>query len=199
VDSDLAESVGLLKAIFEKRRIGARWGKIEEAALKALKQKLRLVPRYVAFLKAANPLDVETVTPSERVRFVPASELEKEQLGYGKSDASTPARDGWKEGWVVIAHSALLGDPYYLDTIRPDAEGDCPVMTVMSGAGTARPVLAASSFCSFVHILAAAMEVASDFAHDGLDPDDEQIFREALVPKIRVIDATAAREGHWTA
>jgi hypothetical protein len=199
VDSDLAESVSALKEIFEKRRLAARWGKTDDAALKALKQKLRLVPRYVAFLKGADPLDVETVTPSERVRFVPASDLEKEQAGYGKSDGTTRAREGWKEGWIVIAHSALLGDPYYLDTTRPDAEGDCPVMTVMSGAGTARPVLAASSFCSFVHILAAAMDVASGFANDGLDPDDEQIFREALAPKVKVIDAAAAREGHWTA
>jgi len=71
-------------------------------------------------------------------------------------------------------------------------------MTAMMGTGRIEPVLCASTFATFLQILATAMEVAEDFADDGLDPDDEAIFREALSPKIRVIDQVALREGHWT-
>ena len=90
----------------------------------------------------------------------------------------------------------MLGDPYFLDTPRSDAEGDCPVMTAMLGAHL-EPQLCASNFACFLRILAAAMEVAEGFADDG-DPDDEHIFREALAPKIRLIDPAALRAGHWT-
>ena len=197
MDSDLAEAVQALKAIFEKRRIPATFGAQDDAALAALRPKLRLTSRYTAFLRKADPVDVETVTPSERIRFIPTSELVAEQRAYLEGDDDRPAVDGWRKEWVVIAHSALLGDPYFLDTTRPDAEGDCPVMTAMSGADL-KPVLCASSFASFIQIVATAMEVADDFAEDALDPDDEAIFREALSPKIRVIDQAALREGHWT-
>ncbi len=197
MDSDLAEAVEALKAIFHKRKIPADFGAIDDEAARALKKKLPLTARYAAFLKGADPLDVETATPTERIRFIPAADLEREQIGYGRGDATTPARSGWKEGWLVIGHSALLGDPYFLDTGRPDPEGDCPVMTVMSGADL-KPALCASSFACFVKILATAMEVARDFSTNATDPDDEDIFREALSPKIRVIDTAALREGHWT-
>jgi hypothetical protein len=198
VDSDLAESVQALKAVFQKRFIPANFGKNNDAKIQALRHKLGLTVRYAAFLVAADPLDVETVTPPERVRFIPAADLELEQLGYGRGDARKPKMDGWRDGWIVIAHSALLGDPYFLDTTRPDPEGDCPVMTAMSGTESLKPLLCASSFASFVQILATAMEVAEGFDENALDPDDEQIFREALTPKLRVIDAAALREGHWT-
>lgn len=198
MDSDLADAVSALKAIFEKRLIPANFGKNPQALVERLRSSLELTERYAAFLLAADPLDVETVTPSERIRFIPAAELVQEQVGYARGDQDTPPNQGWREGWVVIAHSALLGDPYFLDTTRPDAEGDCPVMTAMSGTERLEPVLCASSFASFLQILATAMEVAEDFADDGLDPDDEQIFRETLGPKIRVIDAAALREGHWS-
>jgi hypothetical protein len=198
VDSDLADSVRALKAIFEKRFIPANFGTNDDELVKQLKQKLGLTHRYASFLKEADPLDVETVTPPERVRFIPAAELEQEQLGYGKSDAENPAMEGWRDGWIVIAHSGMLGDPYFLDTTRSDAEGDCPVMTAMSGTDRVKPVLCASSLATFVGILAAAMEVAEGFKPDSFDPDDEHIFREALAPKIRHIDPAALREGHWT-
>jgi hypothetical protein len=58
--------------------------------------------------------------------------------------------------------------------------------------------MAASNFACFVRILAAAMEVAADFGDDAMDPDDENIFREAIGPKIRIIDPAALRAGHWT-
>ncbi len=196
MDSDLADSVQALKTVFEKRLIPANFGTNDKAAIDALKQQLDLPDRYRAFLLEADPLDVETVTPTERVRFIPAAELVGEQVGYGKGDGQTPPMTGWREGWIVVGQG-MLGDPYFLDTTRPDAEGDCPVMTAMSGADL-RPVLCASTFASFVEILAAAMAVAEDFPADALDPDEEFIFREALGPKVRVIDQAALREGHWT-
>lgn len=198
MDSDLADAVNALQAIFEKRLIPATFGKNPRPVVERLQGALGLSERYAAFLEAADPLDVETVTPSERIRLVPAAELEQEQIGYGRGDADNPPMDGWRDGWVVIGHSALLGDPYFLDTTRGDAEGDCPVMTAMSGTDRLEPVLCATSFATFVQILATAMEVAEGFPDDALDPDDEQIFREALAPKVRVIDPAALREGHWT-
>jgi hypothetical protein len=196
VDSDLAESVQALKTVFEKRLIPANFGTNDKAVVEALKRKFDLPDRYAAFLQEADPVDVETVTPTERVRFIPVAELAQEQLGYGQGDADTPRMNGWREGWIVVAQG-MLGDPYFFDTTRMDAEGDCPVMTAMSGAEL-RPVLCASTFASFVEILAAAMEVAEDFGDGGLSPDDEFIFREALGPKVRVIDQAALRAGHWT-
>lgn len=198
MDSDLADAVEDLKAIFEKRQIPASFGHYGPEALAALKSKLGLTERYAAFLRDADPIDVETATPPERVRFIPAAELEQEQVGYGVGDADNPPMDGWRDGWVVIAHSALLGDPYFIDTTRLDAEDDCPVMTAMSGTGHIEPVLCASSFACFLQILTAGMEVATGFAQDSADPDDEYIFKEALAPKLRPIDSSALRGGHWT-
>jgi hypothetical protein len=197
VDSDLAEAVSSLQEVFQQRRLGARFGKNSDEAARALKKALSLTSRYTAFLKAADPLDVETRTPNERIRFIPASELEREQVGYGRGNAETPAATGWKEGWIVVAHSALLGDPYFLDTTRPDPEGDCPVMTVMVGSNR-KPTLCASNFPCFLKILATSMEVAIDFPAEAVDPEDDDIFREALGPKLRLVDPAALREGHWT-
>jgi hypothetical protein len=192
VDSDLAESVQALKKIFEKRFIPANFGKNDDDFIGGLKRLLSLTDRYARFLQEADPVDVETVTPPERVRFVPAAELEQEQSQYTQGE---DAIAGWHKGWVVVAQG-MLGDPYFIDTAAPDAEGDCPVMTTMSGSAL-NPVVCASSFASFIQILATAMEIAEDFADDA-SPDEEHIFREALAPKLRVIDHIALRERHWT-
>jgi len=197
VDSDLAEALSSLQEVFQQRRIGARFGKNSNEVAGALKKSLALPARYTAFLKSADPLDVETRTPTERIRFIQAAELEREQLGYGRGNGETPASAGWKEGWIVVAHSALLGDPYFLDTTRPDPEGDCPVMTVMVGSNR-KPTLCASNFACFVKILATSMEVAANFPAEAVDPEDDDIFREALRPKLRLVDPAALREGHWT-
>lgn len=197
MDSDLAEAVQALKTIFDKRQLDATFAPNDAPVVADLRKKLGLTIRYAAFLKGADPVDVETVTPSERVRFIPAADLEQEQRIYLEGDGDEPPVEGWRKAWVVIARSALLGDPYFLDIGRPDAEGDCAVYTAMSGTGL-KPVLCASSFASFVQILATAMEVAEGFADEAMDPDDEAIFRETLSPKIRVIDQAALREGHWT-
>ncbi|MEQ9319571.1 MAG: hypothetical protein RIF41_10460, partial [Polyangiaceae bacterium] len=162
-----------------------------------LRQSLPITDRYASFLVNADPLDVETATPPERIRFVPGSDLEHEQRVMVDGDEDNPPVAGWRDGWVVIAHSAMLGDPYFLDTSRGDAEGDCPVYTAMAGTDRVEPVLCATSFATFIQILAAAMEVAEGFGSSG-DPDDEHIFKEALAPKLRVIDPAALREGHWT-
>ena len=92
----------------------------------------------------------------------------------------------------------LLGDPYFLDVAKLDAEGDCPVFTAMSGAGKWEPLLCGSSFAQFLRILAAGMEVAQGFGEAMMDDDDEAAFREALGLKIKPIDAGALRAGHWT-
>ena len=167
-----------------------------------LRAQLRVPRRFREFLLAADPLDVETRTPAERVRLVPSERLLEEQRGLGLAEDGSartgPGPAGWRPGWVVVAHSALLGDPYFLDTASPDAEGDCPVFTAMSGTDNWKPRLCASSFATFLRILAIGMDVAKNFPDSAVDMDDEQVFREALGPRIREYDPAAAKAGHWT-
>jgi hypothetical protein len=198
VDSDLAESVSALQDIFARRKIPAKFGKAEPALIDELRKTLRIPARYRAFLLEADPKDVETVTPVERLRFFPADRLVKEQLGHALGDDATPANPAWRKSWILIGRSALLGDPYFLDVSKLDAEGDCPVYAAMAGADTLKPELCASSFAQLLRILATGMEVASGFGEVGLDDDDEAIFRETLGPKIKTIDSAALRSGHWT-
>ena len=198
MDSDLADAVEGLKTVFQKRKIDHAFSKADKALVEELKKKLRIPARYRAFLTAADPTKVETVTPVERVRLLPASELEKAQ-----DTVKTPQDGGsvpldWKASWVVVAESSLLGDPYFLDVSKLDPEGDCPVYTAMSGQERWQPTLAASSFAQFLRILSTAMEIAAGFGDAIMDDEDEDSFREALGPKIKVIDAAAMRAGHWT-
>lgn len=199
MDSDLADAIEGLKAIFSRRKIELSFGKAPPELVESLKKQLRLPPRYRAFLLGANPVEVETVTPVERIRLLPADELPAAQ-----ARVSTPSAEGgvppidWKASWVVIGESALLGDPYFLDVSKPDPEGDCPVYTAMSGQERWTPTLAASSFAQFLRILAMAMETAAGFGDAIMDDEDEDSFREALGPKVKVIDTAALRAGHWT-
>jgi len=197
VDSDLAESVAALKDIFARRGLPARFGKADPAVIEALRKALRVPSRFRAFLQEADPVDVETVTPTERVRLFPSDKLEGEQQGSG-AEGSPTTLPGWRKSWILIGRSALLGDPYFLDISKLDAEGDCPVFTCMLGTESVKPELCASSFQQFLRILATSMEVASGFGESGLDDEDEAIFREALGPKIKTIDSAALRAGHWT-
>lgn len=198
VDSDLADAVEGLKTVFQKRKIECSFGKADKALVEDLKKKLRVPSRYRAFLTAANPVKVETVTPVEKVRLFAADELERAQ------DTVKIPQDGgnvpldWKASWVVIGESSLLGDPYFLDVAKLDPEGDCPVFTAMGGEERWKPVLAASSFAQFLRILSTAMEIAQGFGDAIMDDEDEDSFREALGPKVKVIDAAALRAGHWT-
>jgi hypothetical protein len=136
------------------------------------------------------------------VRLIPAERLLEEQQGYALDESgevrSGPPPSGWRTSWVVIAHSALLGDPYFLDVASPDAEGDCPVYTAMSGTDVWKPRLCASSFALFLRILAIGMDVARGFADGDHDMDDEQVFRESIGPRIREYDPAALKAGHWT-
>jgi hypothetical protein len=191
VDSDLADAVEGLKTVFAKRKIAATFGKAPADRVEALKKSLRVPSRYRAFLLGADPTKVETVTPVERVRLFPSEEIEKAQ-------ATVRASAEWKPAWVVVAESSLLGDPYFLDVSKPDPEGDCPVYTAMSGQEKWQPTLAASSFAQFLRIIATAMEIAAGFGDAIMDDEDEDSFREALGPKVKVIDAAALRAGHWT-
>ncbi|MEZ4295776.1 MAG: SMI1/KNR4 family protein [Polyangiaceae bacterium] len=198
MDSDLAEAVASLKEIFDRRKIPASFGKANPATVETLRKTLRIPSRYRAFLTAADPVDVETATPVERVRFIPSENLAAEQVGYSVATEETPAMNGWRKSWILIGRSALLGDPYFLDISKLDAEGDCPVFTTMTGTDTLKPELCASSLQQFLRILAIAMEVATGFGSGVMDDDDEAIFREALAPKIKTVDAAALRAGHWT-
>jgi len=198
VDSDLAEAVDALKTVFQKRKLDATFGKAPAEQVDALRKQLRVPSRFRNFLLGANPLKVETVTPVERIRLLPAEELTRAQdaVKIPGEGGTVPAH--WKASWVVIGESSLLGDPYFLDVSKPDPEGDCPVYTAMSGQERWAPTLAASSFAQFLRILATAMETAAGFGDAIMDDEDEDAFREALGPKIKVIDAAALRAGHWT-
>lgn len=198
MDSDLADAVEGLKEVFQKRKLECSFGKADKALVEDLKKQLRIPSRFRAFLTGADPLKVETVTPVERIRLMPAAELVKAQQAIKEPpDGATPPLD-WKQGWVVVAESSLLGDPYFLDTTKPDPEGDCPVYTAISGQTRWVPTLAASSFAQFLRILQTAMEIAAGFGDAIMDDEDEDSFREALGPKVKVIDPAAMRAGHWT-
>ncbi len=203
MDSDLAESVSALIDVFARRGLSPTFGKANPETVRSLKDKLRIPRRFRDFLTESDPVDVETVTPVERVRLIGSADLENEQRGHALDDdgerSSQPGAAGWRPAWVIIGHSALLGDPYFLDVSKPDAEGDCPVFTAMSGTDTWQPRLCASSFALFVRILAIGMDVAQGFpTGDEFDVDDEGVFREALAPRIREYDPAAVKAGHWT-
>lgn len=202
MDSDLADSISALKQSFDRRSVPAKFGKGEQALIAELKSALKLPRRYREFLLEADPLDVETRTPAERVRLIPSAQLKDEQRGFALSESgeliSGAGANGWRPSWIIVAHSALLGDPYFLDTSSLDAEGDCPVYTAMSGTEVWKPRLCASSFALFIRILAIGMEVAKGFADDDIDMDDEQVFRDTFGPKIREYDPAALKAGHWT-
>jgi hypothetical protein len=197
VDSDLADAVEGLKAVFARRKLACTFRKATPELVDEVKRQLRIPPRIRGFLLAANPEKVETVTPVERIRLIPAAEMIKTQEQV-KAPSEGPAPADWKASWVVIGESSLLGDPYFLDVSKPDPEGDCPVYTAMSGQERWVPTLAASSFAQFLRILATAMDVASGFGDAIMDDEDEDSFREALGPKVKVIDPAALRAGHWT-
>jgi hypothetical protein len=202
VDSDLAESVTALKSIFEKRKIPAQFGTADAAVVEALRKAFRVPSRYRTFLLEADPIKAETVTPVERVRLFPSSEITREQAAFARQE-ETPQRGAhregeWRKSWIVVAQSSLLGDPYFLDVSKLDAEGDCAVYTAMSGAGRWEPLLCGSTFAQFLRILAAGMEVAQGFGEAMMDDEDEASFREAFGQKIKTIDAAALRAGHWT-
>lgn len=198
MDSDLADAVGGLKEVFQKRKLDCAFGKADKALIEDLRKQLRIPSRFRAFLAGADPIKVETVTPVERVRLIPSTELLKAQTVItAPPDGGTPPLD-WKPAWVIIGESSLLGDPYFLDTSKPDPEGDCPVYTAISGQTRWVPTLAASSFAQFLRILSTAMEIAAGFGDGIMDDEDEDSFRESLGPKVKVIDAPALRAGHWT-
>src|SRR5271169_5921377 len=198
MDSDLADAVEALKAVFSKRKLPCTFSKAPQALVDELRKQLRVPSRFRGFLLAANPEKVETVTPVERIRLIPAEELVKAQdlVKTPGDNGSAPA--DWKASWVVIGESSLLGDPYFLDVSKPDPEGDCPVYTAMSGQDRWAPTLAASTFAQFLRIVSTAMEVAAGFGDAIMDDEDEDAFREALGPKVKTIDAAALRAGHWT-
>jgi hypothetical protein len=202
MDSDLAESLKALKEVFGRRHLRAEFGKADPARVETLRSRLKIPRRFREFLLEADPLHVETRTPVERIELIPSERFLDEQKGFclaqDGSALSGPSPSGWRSSWIVIGHSTLLGDPYFLDVSSPDAEGDCSVFTAMNGTETWKPRLCASSFAMFLRILAVTMDAAKDFPESSVDMDDEQVFREALVSRIREYDPAAAKAGHWT-
>jgi hypothetical protein len=198
MDSDLAEAVEGLKAVFSKRKLPCTFGKAPPALVDELRKQLRIPSRYRNFLLAANPEKVETVTPVERIHLIPAEELVKAQKVSLAPSVGGAVPADWKASWVVVGESSLLGDPYFLDVSKPDPEGDCPVYTAMSGQERWAPTLAASTFAQFLRIVSTAMEVAAGFGDAIMDDEDEDAFRESLGPKVKIIDSAALRAGHWT-
>jgi hypothetical protein len=203
MDSDLREAVDLLRAVFERRKLKSQWGTASADVVNELKKDFRVPARYRSFLQEANPVEVETVTPVEKVRLFAAEKLRDGQVGYAVGEDGTSLVTGkegdWKKSWVVIATSTHFGDPYFLDVSKLDAEGDCPVYVGQkTEKGTWKTTLAASSFASFVHILALSMELAAGFGEAVFDEGDDQAFREALSPKIKALDPAAARARHWS-
>lgn len=202
MDSDLADGISALKASFEHLGTPADFSPADPTLLEAVASKLALPRRYVDFLAAADPVAVETTTPSERVRLIPIRELLIEQVGFCLNDAqeliSHPTDAGWRPSWVIVGISGILGDPYFIDVANVDAEGDCPVYTAMSGTEKWEPRLCASGFATFLRILSVTMEVARGFDLEDFDVDNEQVFREAIGPKIRLHDPAALKSGHWT-
>jgi hypothetical protein len=202
VDTDLAESISALKEAFTRSRVPHQLGRAAPELIASLKEKLKLPRRYRTFLADHDPLDVEIATPTERVRLLSSAELEKEQIGFALSEdgtrASGPTSSGWRPSWIIIGHSGLLGDPYFLDVSDMDNEGDCPVYTAMSGTEQWQPRLCAASFATFLRILAISLDLARGFDIDDYDVDNERVFREALAPKIREYDPAAVKAGHWT-
>lgn len=203
MDSDLRDAVGALRAVFERRKLEASWGTASSEVVAELKKDYRVPPRYRAFLTAADPVDVETVTPVEKIRLFASTKLREGQVGYavGEDGASlvTGKEGDWKKSWVVVATSSLFGDPYFLDVSKLDAEGDCPVYAGQkTEKGTWRTTLAASSFASFLQILAMGMDLASGFGEAVFDEQDDDAFREAFEPRIKAFDPAAARAKHWS-
>lgn len=201
MDSDLAESVSALRAIFASRKLPFMLGAADPATLEEIKKKFRLPARMRAFLLEADPVVLEAVNPVERIRLFPANELLDEQKGFALNDdldARSDPKDGWRKTWLIIGRSTLLGDPYFLDVGKMDAEGDCPVYTAMSGKERWEPLLCGSTFAQFLRIVAFGMEIAVGFGEAIMDDDDEAAFREALGARIKPIDPAALRAGHWS-
>ena len=58
--------------------------------------------------------------------------------------------------------------------------------------------LTALAVAVVVGALVVTAVVAKGFPDRDVDGEDEQVFREALGPRIREYDPAAAKAGHWT-
>ncbi len=202
MDTDLTESIAAFRGAFPALS-EPPLGEGDASLIEVLKTKFSLPPRYCKFLLTCEPQDdAELVTPAERLLLLSADQLDEEQKGFATDDSGTliphPSTNAWRPSWIIIGHSSLLGDPYFLEVADADAEGDCPVYTAMSGTEAWQKQLCASSFAMFLRILAVSVELAKDFDLDDYDQDNEQLFRDSLGPKIRQYDPAAVKAGHWT-
>ena len=199
MDSDLADAVETLKAIFAKRKLPCSFSKAPPATIDDLRKQLRVPSRYRSFLLAANPEKVETVTPVERIRLIPAEEIVKAQALVQTPGASGAAPLDWKASWVVDRRELAARRSVLPGCGQARPRGRLPRLHGDERTGPLeRRSLAASSFAQFLRILSTAMEIAAGFGDAIMDDEDEDSFREALGPKVKMIDAAALRAGHWT-
>src|SRR6185503_12537127 len=105
LDSDLAESISALRSSFERRKVPLSFGKADASTIEGLRSKLRIPRRFREFLLACDPVDLETVTPAERVRLVPSAKLLDEQRGFALLDDGQARShgqagpNGWRSSW----------------------------------------------------------------------------------------------------
>ncbi len=105
--------------------------------------------------------------------------------------------NGWRAGWIIIGHSSLLGDPYFLD-VSSRTRGGLPRV---HGDERHRHLESAAVRLQFRDVsahLGRRYGRGQGLPRDDIDMDDEQVFREALGPKIREYDPAALKAGHWT-
>ena len=167
VDSDLAESVAALKDIFARRGIPATFGKADPAVVEELRKTLRVPARFRAFLQAADPVDVETVTPVERVRLFPSDKLAAEQVGLRRRRRRHARLGGLAQELDRHRAQRPARRPVLPRHLEARRRGRLPRVHRMTGTDSLKPELCASSFQQFLRILATSMEVATGFG-DGV-------------------------------
>ena len=111
MDSDLAEAISALKDALGSLGVSARFESGDRRLIDELAAKFDLPRRYVEFLLDSDPVDVESQTPSERVRLLPASELVEEQTGFALTDdgerIENPLANGWRPSWIISTGAIL--------------------------------------------------------------------------------------------
>lgn len=168
---------------------------VTHAAMSAMTKRYALPGVYQEFLLALGQTGfVLAPGPFQELVVYAAPQLEDAQIGFRgprRGDESFVAPHGWRRGWIVIATDS--GDPYFLDTARVGARGECPIFTAMHGTGTWEPLLAASSLEQFLRILEVWLRIVVTH-HDPLNPDEplDETQARRLAIDIERIDPAAS-------
>lgn len=169
---------------------------VTHAAMSAVTKRYSLPGAYQEFLLALGQAGfVLAPGPFQELVVYGAPQLEDAQVGFRgprRGDESFVAPHGWRRSWIAIATDS--GDPYFLDTARVGARGECPIYTAMHGTGAWEPLLAASSLEQFLRILDVWLRIVVAH-HDPLNPDeplDETQARRLAIDIERIDPATAS-------